>query len=457
MKKINKLFLILPALLLASCNFKYTYVISGISADEEEGEEGEEGGIDDAGSYSIKVWVDQKIQSLTQAQIDTFLADNPKYKITYDVQPVSEGNATSNMLLDVQDGADLFVFAQDQLARLKVAGALGKITGSFADAIKEENSQDSVSAASLGDSIYAYPMTSDNGYFLMYDKRIYSESDVGNISTMLAKIKGTNNKLYFKAQSDGFYTASYFLARENGKPESAALCSNNWDLNLDTGLFTAFDDTFHEAPNGLIAAKGIKEIADKALVASDNSVSKFAPGTGSASGTTAAAVVTGIWDYEAAYKRMGIKDASGNIVDSYLGCAELPCYTVDGKDYHLGSYDGYKLMGIKPQRDAKKASVCRRLAAYLTGETCQTERFEQVSWGPTNKASSQDPGVVNHPGLAALNAQHKYATQQGQCPGEWFLALKTAASGVKTTSTDAELQTILDNYYAGLPVLLSDE
>ena len=449
MKKIKTLLLIIPTLLLASCNFKYTYIIHGL--EQEETEDEEEGGIDDAGTYNIKVWVDQKIKSLTEAQIAAFVGDNPKYKITADVQPVSEGNATSNMLLDVKDGADIFVFAQDQLARLKVAGALGKITGSFADTIIEENSADSVAAASLGDSIYAYPMTSDNGYFLMYDKRIFpNESDVTNISTMLAKIKdyGQNNKLYFKAQGDGFYTASYFLAKEKGKPESASLCSNYWDLNLETGLFTAFHDTFHEA-NGLIAAKGLKEIADKSIVASDNSVSKF--------GSTAAAVVTGIWDYEAAYNRLAIKDASGNVTGSYLGCAEMPCFTVDGKDYHLGSYDGYKLMGVKPQRDAKKASVCRRLAEYLTSEECQTERFEQVSWGPTNVASSKEPGVVNHPGLAALAEQHKYATQQGQCPGEWFLALKTAASGIKTTSTDAELQTILDNYYSGLPVLLGDE
>ena len=164
-------------------------------------------------------------------------------------------------------------------------------------------------------------------------------------------------------------------------------------------------------------------------------------------GDTAAAVVSGIWEYDVAKNRL----------KENLGCAELPYYTVDGESYHLGSFDGYKLMGVKPQTDSKKASVCRKLARYLTGEACQTQRFKEVSWGPTNTKSSQRDEIANHPGLAALNAQHKYATQQGQCPGEWFLALKTAASGVKTTSTDAELQTILDNYYAGLPVLLSDE
>ena len=435
MKKLKYILCLLPALLITSCSFKYSYIIDGLEMDDVD--EGGDDGIDDSGTYKIKVWVDTKIVSLTQAQIAEFNANNSKIKFEAEVQPVSEGSATSNMLLDVKNGADLFVFAQDQLARLKVAGALSKITGSFEDRLVAENSAESVAAASMGSSIYAFPMTSDNGYFLMYDKTVFTDpNDVKNISTMLSKMG--NKRLYFKAQSDGFYTASYFLAKEKDKPESETLCSCTWDLDEETGNFTAYHDTFHEA-NGLIAAKGIKEIANKSLVTSDNSVSKF--------GDKAAAVVTGIWDYEAAYKRLG----------DNLGCAEMPCFTVDGKEYHLGSYDGYKLMGVKPQRDVKRASACRKLAQFLTGEACQTERFQNVSWGPSNINSSQEKEVMDHPGLAALAKQHKYATQQGQCPGEWFLSLKTAASDITPNSTDTQLNTILSNYYAGLPVLLSDE
>ena len=436
MKKFKYILCLLPALLLASCNFKYEYIIDGIEMDEED--QADDEGIDDSGTYNVKIWVDTKIVSLTQAQIAEFNTSNSKIKFNADVQPVSEGSATSNMLLDVKNGADLFVFAQDQLARLKVGGALSKITGSFEDKIVAENSAESVAAASLGNSIYAYPMTADNGYFLMYDKTILSENDVGNISTILNKIKGTDKKLYFKAQADGFYTASYFLARKMETPIPASLCENTWELDTDTGSFTDFHDTFHEA-NGLIAAKGLKEVADRSLVASDNSVSKF--------GDKAAAVVTGIWDYEAAYKRLG----------ENLGCAEMTCFTVDGQDYHLGSYDGYKLMGVKPQRDAKRASACRKLAQFLTSESCQTERFSKVAWGPTNTESNKEPEVMAHPGLSALAKQHLYATQQGQCPGEWFLALKTAASTITTSSSDAQLSNILNNYYAGLPALLSDD
>ena len=467
MKKIKGILFILPALLLASCNFKYTYVIDGyvpetVDDDDDDGDDIDDSGnsgnsgsnaskssaIDDAGEYDIKIWVDEKIKSLTEAQITSFVGRNPKYKINYDVQSVSEGDATSLMLLDVKNGADLFVFAQDQLARLKVGGALAKITGSYAKKVQEENSPESVAAASLADgSIYAYPMTSDNGYFLMYDSRLLDESDVGNVSTILNKIKGTGKKLYFKGQSDGFYSASYFLAKKKGQPESDPLCNCDWDLDLETGRFTSYHDTFNSA-NGLTAAKGIKEIADKSLVASDNSASRF--------NNTAAAIVTGIWDYEVAYNRLAYKDADGK-TKSYLKCAEMPCFTVDGQDYHLGSYDGYKLMGLKPQRDSKKASVCRKLAQFLTSEACQTQRFDEVSWGPTNIYSSEEPTVVAHPGLSALKSQHAYATQQGQCPGEWFLSLKTAAGLITTSSTDAQLQSALDTYSASLPGLVSDD
>ena len=106
---------------------------------------------------------------------------------------------------------------------------------------------------------------------------------------------------------------------------------------------------------------------------------------------------------------------------------------------------------------AKKASVCRKLAKYLTGASCQTERFKEVSWGPTNNDASARDEVKSHPGLAALAKQHEYAKQQGQCPGAWFVALSTTAKAVTTNSTDDQIRAILNNYKNGLPDLLSED
>ena len=56
MKRFNKLLLLLPAMLLTACNFKYVYVIEGLDlgGGDSEGSGGGDG-IDDAGTYDIKV------------------------------------------------------------------------------------------------------------------------------------------------------------------------------------------------------------------------------------------------------------------------------------------------------------------------------------------------------------------------------------------------------------------
>ena len=70
---IKKSLFLLPALLLAGCNFKFVYNISGLSIsgggliDDDEG-------IEDEGTYDIKIWVDDKIVELTKSQIGQFVA-----------------------------------------------------------------------------------------------------------------------------------------------------------------------------------------------------------------------------------------------------------------------------------------------------------------------------------------------------------------------------------------------
>lgn len=431
MKNRFKLLFILPALLLASCNFKYSYTIKGLVMDGDGMDEVDDG-IDDAGTYNIKVWVDDKIVPLTQTQIQEFVSSSGgKYTINATVEPQSEGTAASSMLQDVQSGADIFVFAQDQLARLKVAGAVSRLTGSYDSFVRSNNSADSVKAASINDNIYAYPITSDNGYFLYYDRQYISDTDATNMTSILAKCRAAGKVLNFEGRSNGFYAASYFLATG---------CSSTWELDERSGKFVGYEDDFASDDKGLIAAKGLKEIADTSVVASNSQASKL--------NGTAAAVISGVWEYEVALNRIG---------PDRLGCAEMPFFTVDGQDYHLSSFDGYKLMGVKPQVDAKKASVCRKLAKYLTGASCQTERFKEVSWGPTNNDASARDEVKSHPGLAALAKQHEYAKQQGQCPGAWFVALSTTAKAVTTNSTDDQIRAILNNYKNGLPDLLSED
>ena len=69
------------------------------------------------------------------------------------------------------------------------AGALEAVPN--ADEVKKANSEDSVAAASINDVLYAYPMTADNGYFLYYDKRCLSDTDVQTMDGLLAAADST--------------------------------------------------------------------------------------------------------------------------------------------------------------------------------------------------------------------------------------------------------------------------
>ena len=140
-----------------------------------------------AGTYDIKVWCAENIVDLTKTQIDNFNATNTMgIVINATVEPVGEGDAATSMTTDVEAGADLFCFAQDQTARLIQAGALAKLGDGATKLVTESHDKASVTAVTSGDALYGYPLTSDNGYFMYYDKSVISESDIGSLEALIA-------------------------------------------------------------------------------------------------------------------------------------------------------------------------------------------------------------------------------------------------------------------------------
>ena len=118
-------------------------------------------------SGDLKIWVSEASVPFTQEQVEAFKAANPEYAdMTVTIEAVGEGDAAGNVITDVEAAADIFGFAQDQLGRLVAAGALVDVEPENAEKVKAENDAGSVGAVTLGDTMYAYPMTSDNGYFL---------------------------------------------------------------------------------------------------------------------------------------------------------------------------------------------------------------------------------------------------------------------------------------------------
>jgi len=371
-----------------------------------------------AGTYDITVWCASEIVDLTKAQIDEFNKTNANGIVfNATVEAVSEADAATNMTTDVTAGADIYCFAQDQFARLAQSGALAKLGTGAAKFVTDNNDAGSVESATLGDALYAYPLTSDNGYFMYYDKSVISEENIDSLEALIAECEAKGKYFAFEMGTSAWYAASFFFGTG---------CVSEWDY--ENKEFTGVTDTFNSA-QGLIAAKGMEKLVKSKAHLSSAEASEFE--------SNAAIVVTGTWGY---------KTAQG-ILGENMGVADLPSFEVDGVNYHIGSFRGYKLLGVKPQDgDPVKQAVLHQLAQYLTNEKCQLERFYQNSFGPSNLVAQQNADVIAHPALAALRAQLPYSVLQGQIHGSWWDIAKVIADDVKAATDEAGLQTALDNY-----------
>ena len=370
-----------------------------------------------AGTYDIIMWVSESdgMTALTQEMIDAFEAAYPGIVINAQIEGVSEADAGSKVIADVASAPDIYCFAQDQLARLVQAAALAPIGGDVAELIKTQNDGGSVAAASVAGNLYAYPMTSDNGYYMYYDTSIISEEDAESLEAIIAACEANGVKFRY-ALENAWYTASFFFATG---------CHSNWTMD-ESGEFTAVDDTFNSAA-GMAAMKGMQKLAQSSCY--DSNADIF---------TDAGVVITGIWNANAAADHFGAN----------LGATDLPSFEVDGTSYHLGSYTGNKLRGVKPQTDAKKAAVLSLLAQFLTNEECQLQRYNQYQWGPSNKNAQASEAVQANASLAALAKQNNFGQPQGQIHGSWWDIAKLLGAEAKAAKSDADLQTALDNYKA---------
>ena len=374
----------------------------------------------DYGSGTITIWVAENVVDFTQTKCKEFFDANPDmagYTVT--VEPVGEGDAAGNMITDVEGGADIYGFAQDQITRLVSAGALSPIVGDNASFVETQNDAGAASAAKVGDMTYAYPMTSDNGYFLYYDKSVVT--DPTSLEQIVADCEAAGKSFYFEINS-GWYQPAFFFATG---------CTLTYDTD-DNGNFTACNIDY-ASDKGLVALKEITEL---------QSSSAFQNGSNASNATNFAAIVDGTWDADV------IKGVFG---DNYA-CAKLPSFEgSDGQTYQLSGFGGFKLLGIKPQTEEGKMAVCHALAQFLTNTDTQLARYEAVGWGPSNLTAQQDAAVQADVALSALAEQLANTIPQGNYPGDyWNLATALGddviAGTISTSSSDEDLMTALENF-----------
>lgn len=379
---------------------------------------------------TLTVWASQEDQEMVKEMCAAYAAANPQntYKFLFGVQ--GENDAADKVLNDVTSGPDVFAFASDQINKLYTGGALARIGGDIEKQVKANNTADSIDASTLTingqDMLYAYPMTGDNGYYVYYDKRVYSDpSQLGTLDSMIDTAKGAGKNVHF-ALTNGWYLSGFFFAID----------SLGYQVNYDENLVEQSVDINYNNADGLKVAQSIRDYffgADGSLVINTDD-SKIIAGFND--GTTAAAV-TGIWN---------LKTIQG-ILGENMGVCVLPTANIGGEQTQLSSYRGCKLVGVNNYSQNK--GEAHKLALWLTNEQNQLKRYEVRGFGPTNLNAIENPTIKNDPVLSVIFQQAEYARTQKGVPGKYWdplaaLFLEFTTAEDPSVYTDAYLQEMLD-------------
>ena len=408
------------SVLLAGCS-------SG-SSDEPAADSGEKQNV------SLTLWGAEEDQALLQNLIDSFkeeYADVANFDISLGVE--SESTAKDTVLTDAEAAADVYAFASDQLPDLVKAGALQSIdemeealtayTNKTVDDIKNANTESSVEAATYDDTLYAFPMTADNGYFLFYDSTVVSEEDVATWDGLLAAAQASGKRVAMTLAS-GWYNASFFY-------------SAGFTTGLNEDGSTTMDWNGEADYTGVEVTQAMLNIASNPafMAVADGDISNQI-----ASGQLCAAV-SGTWDATAAQEAFG---------DGYAA-TKLPTFTIAGAQLQQASVAGYKLVGVNAH--SENAGWAALLADWITNEAAQQQRFDEREIGPSNNTVLESDAVKENTALAALAAQNEFGVVQMAGQNYWDPAAtfgEMIAQGELNADDTAGIQSVLDTLVEGV-------
>ncbi len=372
-------------------------------------------------TVNLTVWGAEEDEELLRQIIDGFETEyqgQADFQITY--EPQSESHCTDALMADLENGADVFAFADDQLNTLVAAGALEPIEN--ADTVRNSNLPEAVLAASVNDTLYALPLTADNGYFLYYNKQYFSEQDIASFDRMLEIAAGQEKKISME-WSSGWYVYSLF---------------GNTGLTLglnDDGItnYCTWNSTEGDI-KGTDVARAMQNIAvHPGFVSVDDA--GFVEGV---KNNTIIAGVNGVWNAVAVEQAWG----------KNFGAAKLPSYTCAGRQVQMASFSGYKLIGVNAYSENREWAA--KLAEWITNEENQKLRFQLRGQGPANTKAAASEEVQSSPAIVALLEQSEYSCLQRIGGNFWDPVSTFTADTLSGNPSGKNLQDRLDTMVEGI-------
>ncbi len=368
------------------------------------------GDMDD--TVKLTVWVSEADKGFATAVADEFKAKHPdkNYQIVIDVQ--GENDVATRILNDVENAADVFSCANDQLSKLINGDALARVAGDRLTRIQEANSEESMQSATVNvngeKGVYGMPYT-DNTFFLYYDRSVLTETDVQSFDGILSKC--SKGKQFAFPMADGWYTTSFYFGKGLG-----------YEVEYDDNLAETDIDCEFDNETGTAVTEAMWSYVKDDRFKADVNDSKITAGFNDGS---IVAAVSGIWNR--------------TTIEGYLGenfaAAKLPMYTLNkGKaseeQVQLTAFAGYKLMGVNNYSKHKTDAL--DFAEFYTNKENQIKHFEARGFVPTDKDARADEKVQKDVCAKAITEQLKHSKTQKEVPSTLWVPMEGLGNAMIT-------------------------
>jgi arabinogalactan oligomer/maltooligosaccharide transport system substrate-binding protein len=377
------------------------------------------------GPATLKVWGPNQEQIFLQAKAEEFKTANPNLNINFEFAAIGEPELKSVLTLDIAGGADVFAFPDDQLQNLVTAGALSPVQQFRADVVAR-NIDWSVDLAKIGDTVYAYPNTADNGVYMYYDKRHITAEQMTSLDSILAVAEEKNSSIVIDPMG-GWAMSMWFATSGNISWDIATRVQTiDWNnaagLNSAKGMFNAYASNRIIRDQGLMPTLFLENETDitKGLIAG----------------------VSGTWNANSLTTILGADN---------IGMIKMPTFTNGaGVQVQLGSMVGAKLIGVNGF--TQQPALAHQFANFLTSVDTQKARAIQLGVGPSNLAAAADPLVQVIPSIKAISDQAPFGIPQAKSVSDLYWS----AAGAFADAVINEARAIDLTVEANLEAALAD-
>ena len=328
----------------------------------------------------------EEYQTVMAQLVDEFKNTYPDVQFNITIGAESEANCKDDVLKDVESAAD---------------------------------AASTVEAASVDGKLYAYPLTASNGYFLFYNSDYLTEEDVSSWDNLLAAAQKQGKTVGMEV-SGAWYLYGFFAGaglEMYGQDDGTNYC--NWNAT----------DTKY---TGAAVAEAITDICKNSAMV--NCVNEDAQAF--ALNGQMIADVNGTW------ATTGFMEAYG---DGYAA-TKLPAFTVNGEQVQMGSFAGYKFVGVNAY--SRNTGWAMLLAEYITSQNSQEAIGVATGEGPSNLNAAASDKIASAPALAALAQQSAYADLQRVGNAYWDPAATLGQALAEGNYTD--VQSLLDEAVEGI-------